>query len=147
MPEVFNNEVLCKHVIKIPLPDYMLNLVETVVITGRNEVVAMVIFLHLSFILFTGGVCLSACWDTTTPPRRPPGADTPQSRHTPHGTPLGPDTPRNRDQTPPGTGTTPSPGSRLQHTIYKRPVRILFECILLLGVFVSSDMIFRESDH
>ena len=34
MPEVFNNEVLCKHVIKIPLPDYMLNLVETIVIVG-----------------------------------------------------------------------------------------------------------------
>ena len=27
-------------------------------ITGRNEVVAKVIFLHLSVILFTGGVCL-----------------------------------------------------------------------------------------
>ena len=36
-----------------------------------------------------GGVCLSACWDTTpyqeqTPPEQtPPGADTPQSRHPP----------------------------------------------------------------
>ena len=42
------------------------------IITGRNEVVAKVIFLHLSVILFTGGVCLSACWDTA-PPGDPPG--------------------------------------------------------------------------
>ena len=37
-----------------------------------------VMFLHVSVILFTGGVCPSACWDT---PR--PGADTP--RQTPPG--------------------------------------------------------------
>ena len=49
-----------------------------------------------------GGVCLSACWDTTTPP----GADIP------------------RDQTSP-------PGSRRQHTVNERPVRILLECILV----------------
>ena len=47
------------------------------VITGRNEVVAKVMFLHLSVILFTGGVCLSACWDTTSRIRYPPGAATP----------------------------------------------------------------------
>ena len=50
---------------------------------------AKVIFLHLSVILFTGGFCLSACWDTPpgadppdqAPPRpHPPGADTPPSR-------------------------------------------------------------------
>ena len=40
-------------------------------ITGRNEVVAKVMFLHLSVILFTGGDCLSVCW-TTPLPRRPP---------------------------------------------------------------------------
>ena len=75
-------------------------------ITGRNEVVAKVIFLHLSAILFTGGVCLSACWDTTTQSRHPSRADTPPeqtppwsrhppgSRHTPpEQTPL--------EQTPP----------------------------------------------
>ena len=49
--------------------------------TGRNEVVAKVIFLHLSVILFTGGgVCLSACWDTIP---HPPGADTSPSRQPP----------------------------------------------------------------
>ena len=58
-------------------------------ITGRNEVVAKVIFLHLSVILFTGGVCLSASWDAThppgvdTPPDQTPGPDIPQSRHPP----------------------------------------------------------------
>ena len=41
-----------------------------------------VMFLHLSVILFTGGVCPSPCWDTPLPPGpkadtppQPPGAD------------------------------------------------------------------------
>ena len=44
---------------------------------------AKVIFLHLSVIhsVHRGGICLSACWDTTPPrSRHPPGADTPQTR-------------------------------------------------------------------
>ena len=49
------------------------------IFTVRNEVVK-VIFLHLSVILSTGGVCRSACWDTT-PTRRP--APPPRSRHPP----------------------------------------------------------------
>ena len=61
-----------------------------------NEVWGKVIFLHLFVILFTGGVCLSACWDTTTPleqtplqdqappqEQTSPRADTPWSRHPP----------------------------------------------------------------
>ena len=69
------------------------------------------------------GVCLSACWDTTTPP----GSDTtpPRSDTTP---PDQADTPQTRQ--PPWTRQTP-PGSRLQHTVYERPVRILLECILV----------------
>ena len=77
-----------------------------------------------------GGVCLSACWDTPPPPRsrsrpHPPGsrhprmeADPPGSRHLPEGRPPGADTP---------------PEGRLQHTVYERPVRILLECILVIG--------------
>ena len=67
-----------------------------------------------------GGVCLSACWDTTPreqthpPSRHPPGADThpsradttPGSRHPP-------------EQTPPG------------RRLPLRTVRILLECILV----------------
>ena len=65
----------------------MLSCILICVITGHNKVVAKVIFLHLFVILFTGGVCLSACWDTIPPglgmpPRtrhpqeqNPPGAD------------------------------------------------------------------------
>ena len=62
------------------------------VITGRNEVVAKVMFLLVSVILLTGGVCLSACWDTTPPTRHlatlgadtpRPGSRPPQSRHLP----------------------------------------------------------------
>ena len=41
-------------------------------ITGHNEFVAKVMFLLVSVILLTGGVCLSACWDTTTPKQTPP---------------------------------------------------------------------------
>ena len=53
------------------------------IFTGGNEVVAKVIFLHLFVILFTGGVCLSACWDTTPPEQTPPGVDTPPEQQTP----------------------------------------------------------------
>ena len=46
-------------------------------VTGRNEVVAKVIFLHQTVCHSVHrGVCLSACWDTTPPP----GADPPGSR-------------------------------------------------------------------
>ena len=89
------------------------------IITGRNEVVAKVIFLHLSVILFTGGGVSASVhagippppgsrppWEQTPPgSRHPPGADPPGSRHPPR--------------------------SRLQHTVYERPVRILLECILV----------------
>ena len=38
-----------------------------ILFTPANEVWGKVIFFHLFAILFTGGVCLSACWDTTLP--------------------------------------------------------------------------------
>ena len=49
------------------------------IITGCNEVVAKVMSLLVSVILSTGGVCLSACWDTATPPKKeaPPAKETP----------------------------------------------------------------------
>ena len=63
-------------------------------------------------------------------PGRPPQdqAHPPKTRQTPQTrqTPLGP----GRHHTPPRTRQTP-PGSRLQHTVYERPVRILLECILV----------------
>ena len=52
-------------------------------------------------------------------PGTPPRADPPWSRHPP-------------SRHPPG----PAPlGSRLQHTVNERPVRILLECILVLLLF------------
>ena len=60
----------------------------------------------------------------TPPGADPPRPDLPGSRHPPEQTPR-PDTPW--EQTPP-------PGSRLQHTVYERPVRILLECILVVSV-------------
>ena len=78
----------------------------------------------------------------------PHGADTPQSRH-PEQTPPGADTPQSRhpqeqthplEQTPPEQ-TPPQeqrpPRSRLQHTVKKRPVRILLECILVHNIPVT----------
>ena len=67
------------------------------IITGRNEVVAKVIFLHLSVILFTGGVSASVHaripppTEQTPPGADPPGADTPQEQ-----TPLEQTPPRSR---------------------------------------------------
>ena len=58
-------------------------------------------FLNVPVILFTGGVCLRACWDTTTPTplgSRPPGSIHPRSRHP-------------WEQTPPPRADPP-PGSR-----------------------------------
>ena len=88
-------------------------------ITVCNEV-AKVMFLHLSVILSTGGgICLSACWDTTPPPPGPGSRDQahpPGTRHTPLG-PGPPDqAPPPRGQVPPGPDTppdqTPPPRSR-----------------------------------
>ena len=70
------------------------------IVTGRNEVVAKVMFLQVCVCPRGGeGVCLSACWDSRPPQTRqtpldqadPPGpgrhppdqADTPQTRQTP----------------------------------------------------------------
>ena len=123
--------------------------------------VAKVIFLHLFVILFTGGggFCLNACWDTTPPdqipPRirhhhppsdqTPPGSDTtttPRIRHPPRSdpppgsdtTPPPDQTHTPQDQADPPDQTPPPPGSRLQHTVYERPVRILLECILVCHI-------------
>ena len=106
------------------------------------------------------GVCLSACWDAIPPPPDqadpPPGPGRPpQTRETPpdqgdppqtRETPLGPGrpprtrrTPRDQADVPPMTRKTP-PGSRLQHTVYERPVRILLECILVLEMQTDSKL-------
>ena len=86
----------------------------TFFITGRNEVVAKVIFLHLSVIHSVHRGEGSASVHAGMPP--PPRAD-PPSRHTT--TPL-PDTPREqtppgsrppREQTPPILEQTPPPGA------------------------------------
>ena len=78
-------------------------------------------------------------WEQTPPGSRPPGADPPSRADPPKQTPPQEQTPPFPwEQTPPlGADTTPQtrhlpPGSRLQHTVYERPVRILLECILVL---------------
>ena len=87
------------------------------IFTVRNEVAKVMFFTGVC--LSTGGVCLSACWDTTpyqeqtppqsrhpqeqTPPRsrHPPGTDTPRSRHPPEQTPPPRDTVTAADGTHP----------------------------------------------
>ena len=83
-------------------------------VTGRNEVVAKVMFLHLCAILFIGG----GVSRQGEPPRQEGG--TPPDQADPPG----------RENPP--AGRTPPPGSRLQNTVYERPVRILLECILVM---------------
>ena len=114
------------------------------VFTVRNEV-AKAMFLHLSVILFTrGGVCLSACLDTT-----PPGAGTPRQQTTPPepGTSLDqaysppeqipPRTRHPPDQAPPGTDTPLDQASpREQRRLLLRTVRIPLECILVMFLFI-----------
>ena len=99
-------DMVKKGAVRIPL--------ECNLITSCNEVVAKVIFLLVSVILLTGGVCLSACWDTTLGADTPPQADTPRSRHPPEQTPPREDppeqTPQSRppwEQTPPREQTHP----------------------------------------
>ena len=123
------------------------------IITGRNEVVAKVMFLHVSVILFTGGASGEPPRTRQTPPLGP--RRTPlQTRQTPPGPrrtpppdqadPPGPDRhppwdqgepPLQTRQTPPDQADPP-PGRTLQHTVNERPVRILLECILVL-YFIS----------
>ena len=118
-----------------------------VFITGRNEVVAKVMFLHVSVILSTGGgsrqqhpyppgqgeppqTRQTPPWAGRHPPGRenPPGTrQTPPAGRTPH--PRTRQTPPHRENPP--DQADPPPGRRLQHTVNERPVRILLECILV----------------
>ena len=60
-----------------------------------------------------GGVCLSACWNTTPPEQTPPRPGTPRSRHPPPGSRH----PLPRLGTSSGLGTHPPPGSRQTATV------------------------------
>ena len=82
-----------------------------------------VMFLHVCVILFTGGVCLSACWDTTPQDQDPPRSRPPQDQASP----------LLRSRHPPGPGTPPEQ-SILGDTVNERAVRILLECNLVPSV-------------
>ena len=97
-----------------------------------------------------GGVCLSACWDTTPPGSRPLWGRLPQSRHpSPHEQPPQEQTPpgtrhpleqtspwdqapQGADTPPPRTRHPPPPASR---QLLLQMVRILLECILVSIIF------------
>ena len=111
-------------------------------ITGRNEVVAKVIFLHLSVILFTAGVCLSACWDAT-----PPAKETPRQGDPPCQGDLLPRRPPCQGD-PPAKETPLCQGDPPWHTVNERPVRILLKCILVYNkVFQFKYIPFHTYKH
>ena len=86
------------------------------IITGHNEVVAKVMFSHVSVILLTGG----GLWADPPGPGRPPRqgepprdqADTPQTRQTPPSR-----------ENPPGTRQTPHPPRPGRHPPGRTPLQ------------------------
>ena len=92
-----------------------------------------VMFLHLSVILFTGGVCLSACWDTPTHSKeQTPQEQTPRERN-----PSGTDPPRSRH--PPGADA-PS------RWLLLRTVCVLLECILVyIEIYILSPQLHQTN--
>ena len=110
-------------------------------ITSRNEVGPKYFQKHVSRILSTGGRRGSASVHAGIHPPDQPGRHPPgPARQIPPGparqTP--PDQPGRhippgpaRQTPPPPDQADPLPGSRLQHTVNERPVRILLECILV----------------
>ena len=113
---------------------------QRLLITGRNEVVAKVMFLQVCVCPQGGRVSASVHAGMPYPPRmenppewrtpldgEPPRMETPPNAEPP---PDG-EPPRDGEPPPDGGTHTPPPRSRLQHTVYERPVRILLECILV----------------
>ena len=88
-------------------------------VTGRNEVVAKVMFL----LVFYNSVHRGGLWQGDPPARRPPWQGDPPGRETPLA------------RRPPWQGDPPAgrPPARRppRHTVNERPVRILLECILV----------------
>ena len=102
------------------------------IITGRKEVVAKVMFLHVSVILFTGGGLQAG----RTPPtgRNPPGRENPPDQTDP----------RDQGEPPPRAGRTPpdqadpprEADSRIRstsgrYTSYWNAFLLVFLCVLL----------------
>ena len=86
-------------------------------ITGRNEVVAKVIFLHLFVILFTGGVCIPAYIAAGLQ-----GEGCAIPAYIAGGIPA---------------CLAAGLGGGVWHTVNERPVRILLECILVLNLIAN----------
>ena len=106
------------------------------IITGRNEVVAKVMFLQVCVCPQGGeGVCLSACWDAIPPWMEEPPLDgePPRDQADPPpdgGTPPGWRTPRMKD--PPQDQADPPPRKQTPAYGLQAAVHILLECILVL---------------
>ena len=86
-----------------------------------------VMFLHVAVILFTGGGCPIACWDT---PPKTRGRHPPDQRQAPQEQTSPWDQAPPMSRHPPGPGTPPAQ-CMLGDTGNKRAVRILLECNLV----------------
>ena len=115
--------LMSKHLVTYPIKAHF--------ITGRNEVLAKVMFLQVCVILFTGRDVWSGPGGVRHPP---PGRHPHQVRHPPGQTPPRADTPPGQIP-PPGQTPPPPRSSRLRNTVNDRPVRILLECILVCNSF------------
>ena len=118
-------------------------LIPIYIFTGRNEVVAKVMFLQLCVILFTGGVSgrenppgRRTPWKENPPEEKPPlPIEEPPGRRTP---PLGGRPPRKEN---PLEGD-PREREPPRHTVNERSVRILLECILVIWMQPMSNQKF-----
>ena len=84
-------------------------------ITGRNEIVAKVMFLLVSVILLTGwgrGVCLSACWIPPTTPHPTPNTPYPTPAHSPPPKAGPPQQADPQEADPPGSRHPPPSGKQ-----------------------------------
>ena len=106
-----HTDTLSEKILNIWVAASLISHIHTI-FTGRNEVVAKVMFLQVCVCPQGGRGCLPQCMLGCQPP--PPNQAPP------------------RPGRPPGPGSPPPPRSRLQHTVYEWPVRILLECILVI---------------
>ena len=116
---------------ELRFPLYYVQYGTVVFVTDRKRGLQRLCFnTCLSVILFTGGVCPSAYWETPPQTRgrhTSPGPDPPRSRHL---QPLGADPPSPPLGADPPEQTLPAQ-CMLGDTGNKRAVRILLECVLV----------------
>ena len=113
---------ICTHRLVFIIPIFVI-----ILTVCKQSLRRLFFYTYLSVILFKGGVCLNACWDS----RCPQGASTPRTRQSPGPDPSSQDQsllPRTRD---PSRDQTPPVQCMLGDMGNKQMVCILLECILV----------------